>query len=306
MQHSHSLDDLHLENVWLTIGIFDGVHRGHQQVLNRLVAGAHAAGCLAVVLTFDPHPAIVLGGKAEFRSLTTPGERVELLEALGVDVVITQPFDRRFAEQGAEEFMRRLSRSLGLRHLVLGHDSALGRGREGDAPRLAEIGQTLNYTVEVVPPLADAAGIISSTRIRKALEAGDVASAAADLGRPYFVRGPVVHGDGRGRHINVPTANLQVPPGKLIPGDGIYATWAWADGGRHAAATSIGLRPTFESASPGRTLEAYLLDFDRDLYGQELKLEFVAWLRAEMKFPSAEALIVQIHADVARTRQTLS
>ena len=305
MDHHRSIDAITLQNTWLTIGIFDGVHRGHRQILDRLVAGAGAAGSQAAVLTFDPHPAIVLGGKADFETLTTIGERLELLEALGVDAVITQHFDRSFADQGAEQFMQRICRKLGLHHLVLGHDSALGRGREAGAARLAEIGETLGYTVEVVPPLADAAGILSSTRIRKALAAGDVASAEADLGYPYFVRGSVIHGDGRGRALSVPTANLQVPPGKLVPANGIYATWAWIGGQRQAAAVSIGVRPTFESARPGRMVEAHLLDFDRDLYGQELKLEFVAWLREETKFSSAESLLEQIQADIAKTREIL-
>ena len=313
MAQLHSLDELATQNAWLTIGIFAGVHHGHQEILRRLVSGAHAQDCAALLLTFDPHPAVILGGKTDFKCLTTPGERLELIEACGVDTVITQPFDRALANQTAEEFMRRIvgtlqgpaSRDTGLRCLLLGYDSALGRGREGNAARLAEIGKQLGYRVESVPPVKDESGIISSTRIRSAVAAGEVAEAAALLGRPYFVRGPVVHGDGRGRTINVPTVNVQVPPMKLIPANGIYATWAWVDGERHAAATSIGVRPTFEPAAALRTVEAYLLDFDRDLYGWEVRLEFVERLRDELKFPSVEALMAQIEADVARTRKIL-
>ena len=313
MVQLHSLDELAPQNAWLTIGVFDGVHRGHQKILRRLVSGAHAQGCAALLLTFDPHPAVILGGKSDFKCLTTPGERLELIEGYGVDAVITLPFDRALAGQTAEEFMRHVARALqgpagrdaGLRCLLLGYDSALGRGREGDATRLAEIGRELGYRVESVPPVKDESGIISSTRIRSAVAAGDVAGAAALLGRPYFVRGPVVHGDGRGRTINIPTANVQVPPMKLIPANGIYATWAWVDGEKHAAATSIGVRPTFEPAAALRTVEAYFLDFDRDLYGREVRLEFVERLRDELKFPSVEALMAQIGADVARTREIL-
>jgi len=303
--HTHSLDGLALQNTWLTIGIFDGVHRGHQEILRRLVSGAHEEGSPAVVLTFTPHPAVVLGGKTDFKCLTTPGERVELLESLGVDGVITQTLDRALASQTAEEFMRRLARTLGLRRLLIGYDTALGRGREGNAARLTEIGKELGYTVQVVPPLKDEVGIISSTRIRAAVAAGNVSAAASDLGRYFFVAGPVIHGDGRGQALNIPTANIQVPAGKLIPANGIYATWAWVDGKKYPAATSIGVRPTFTPEESVSHVEAHLLDFKRDLYGQLIKLEFVEYLRPEEKFPSAEGLLEQIQRDIEKTREIL-
>jgi riboflavin kinase / FMN adenylyltransferase len=306
MQHYHSLDSLALQDAWLTIGIFDGVHRGHQEILRRLVSGAHKEGSPAVVLTFTPHPAVVLGGKTDFQCLTTPGERVELLESLGVDGVITQTFDRALASQTAEEFMRRVARTLGLRRLLIGYDTALGRGREGNAARLTEIGQELGYIVQVVPPLKDEAGILSSTRIRAAVAAGNVPAAASDLGRYFFVAGPVIHGDGRGQALNIPTANIRVPAGKLIPANGIYATWAWVGGKKYRAATSIGIRPTFTPEESVPHVEAHILDFEKDLYGHPIKLEFVEYLRPEEKFPSVEALIEQIHADIARARKILN
>jgi riboflavin kinase/FMN adenylyltransferase len=305
MAHYHSLDELTIENAWLTIGVFDGVHRGHQEVLQRLVSGAHENGSLAVVLTFTPHPAVVLGGKTDFKCLTTPDERTELLESLGVDGIITQTFSRSLANQTAEEFMRRVARTLGLRRLIIGYDTALGRGREGNAARLTEIGKELGYLVQIVPPLMDEAGIISSTRIRAAIAAGNVSAAASDLGRYFFVTGPVIHGDRRGRTINVPTANIQVPAGKLIPANGIYACWAQVGGERVAAATSIGIRPTFTPEESVSHVEAHLLDFKRDLYGQLIKLEFVEYLRPEEKFPSAESLLEQIHRDIEKTREIL-
>jgi riboflavin kinase/FMN adenylyltransferase len=305
MQHFHSLNNLALQNTWLTIGIFDGVHRGHQEILRRLVSGAHEEGSPAVVLTFTPHPAVVLGGNTNFKCLTTPGERVELLESLGVDGVITQTFDHLLASQTAEQFMRRLARTLGLRRLLIGYDTALGRGREGNAARLTEIGQELGYTVQVVPPLKDEVGILSSTRIRAAVAAGNVSAAASDLGHYLFVAGPVIHGDGRGRTINIPTANIQVPAGKLIPANGIYATWAWVGGKKYPAATSIGVRPTFTPEEVVSHVEAHLLDFKRDLYGHPIKLEFVEYLRPEEKFPSAERLLEQIQRDIEKTREIL-
>jgi len=303
--HTHSLDGLALQNTWLTIGIFDGVHRGHQEILRRLVSGAHEEGSPAVVLTFTPHPAVVLGGKTDFKCLTTPGERVELLESLGVDGVITQTFDRALASQTAEAFMRRLARTLGLRRLLIGYDTALGRGREGNAARLTEIGKELGYTVQAVPPLKDEAGILSSTRIRAAVASGNVSAAASDLGRFFFVAGPVIHGDGRGQALNIPTANIRVPAGKLIPANGIYATWAWVGGKMHPAATSIGFRPTFTPEESVSHVEAHLLDFKKDLYGQEIKLEFVEYLRPEERYPSVEELLEQIQRDIGKTREVL-
>ena len=305
MQHFHSIDDIHLDNAWLTIGVFDGVHRGHQEVLRRLVSGAHDNGSPAVVLTFTPHPAVVLGGKTDFKCLTTPEERSELLESLGADAVITQTFSRSLADQTAEEFMRRLTRTLGLRCLIIGHDTALGRGREGNAERLTEIGQELGYLVQTVPPLMDEAGILSSTRIRAAVATGNVPAAASDLGRYFFVTGPVVHGDGRGHTINIPTANIQVPAGKLIPANGVYATWAWVEGKRYLAATNVGVRPMFTPDLPAPIIEAHLLDFNHDLYGKQVKLEFVEYLRPEEKYSSVEALLEQINRDIEKTRKIL-
>ncbi len=318
MIHTHSLDDLALQNAWLTIGIFDGVHRGHREILMPLVTGAHQVGEPAVVLTFNPHPAVVLGGKTDFKCLTTPDERLSLLESLGVDVVITQTFSLEFADQTAEEFMRHVARSIGLRRLIIGYDTALGRGREGNAARLTEIGQELGYTVQGIPPLSDEMGVISSTRIRQSIAAGQVSAAAEDLGRYYDLTGPVIHGDGRGHRINVPTANISVPEGKIIPANGIYACWAWlertsrgsSEGSgereKYPAATNVGVRPTFTPDLPVPAVEAHLLDFSRDLYGQQVRLEFVEYLRPEQKFSSVEALVEQIQADIDLTREILA
>jgi riboflavin kinase/FMN adenylyltransferase len=305
MQHYNSLDTIRLHNAWLTIGIFDGVHRGHQEILRALVSGAHAAGEPAAVLTFSPHPAVVLGGKTDFKYLTTPEERAELLGSFGVDAVITQTFDRALADQTAAVFMYWLSQALDLRHLVIGYDTALGRGREADAARLAEIGKDLGYSVRVVPALTDAAGVISSTRIRYAILAGNVAAAASDLGRPFSITGSVIHGDGRGHTINIPTANIQIPADKIMPAIGIYACRAWVKGQSYLAATSLGVRPTFYGKPPAPTIEAHLLDFNQNLYGQTVKLEFIEYLRPEKKYDSVAALLEQIQKDIAQTRTLL-
>jgi riboflavin kinase/FMN adenylyltransferase len=284
MPHYRSLDGLHLENTWLTIGIFDGVHLGHRALLSRLVDG----------------------GQTDFAYLTPPDEKAARLTTLGVDAVITLPFSLALAAETAEDFMRRLALPLGLRRLLIGYDFALGRGREGNPARLAEIGQRLGYTVETFAPVLQEGRIISSTAIRAALAAGEVAEAARLLGDPYSLSGLVVHGDGRGRHINVPTANLRIPPEKLIPAKGIYATWARVGRERFAAATNIGTNPTFTPEKQTATVETHLLDFNRSLYGQEVTLEFIARLRDEMKFPSVEALLQQIRADIARVREILT
>jgi riboflavin kinase/FMN adenylyltransferase len=318
MVQTYSIDELFLQNAWLTIGIFDGVHRGHQQIIRPLVEGAHNEGAPAVVLTFSPHPAIVLGGKKDFKALTTQDEKVTLLESLGVDVVITQTFDRAFADQSAEEFMRRVAKALGLHKLIIGYDTALGRGREGDAARLAEIGKKLGYAVQVIPALSDERGVISSTRIRGALSAGNVSSAAEDLGHYYPISGKVVHGDGRGHRINVPTANITIPEGKVMPANGIYACWAWLEPSIHGskekpeeskkypAATNVGVRPTFTPDLPAPAVEAHLLDFQGDIYGQRLGVEFVEYLRPEEKFPTVESLVDQIRLDINLTREILA
>jgi riboflavin kinase/FMN adenylyltransferase len=331
MIHIHSIDELPLHYAWLTIGIFDGVHLGHQQILRTLIAGAHQAGAPAVVLTFFPHPAVVLGGKKDFKYLTTPEERLHLLESLGVDVVITQTFDRSFADHTADDFMRRVVQSLGLRSLIIGYDTALGRGREGDAARLTEIGKELNYTVQVIPALSDETGVISSTRIRDAIASGDVSAAAGALGRYYSISGQVVHGDGRGHRINVPTANLAVPAGKVITAYGIYACWAWLKPSlqmkaetpgldfqatklgtpaqaenKYFAAVNVGVRPTFTPDLPAPAIEAHLLDFQGDIYGQQMKLEFVEYLRPEEKFATVQSLVDQIRLDIDLTREILS
>lgn len=305
MIHTHSLSDLSFKDTWLTIGVFDGVHRGHQVLLRRLVDGAHAAGAPAVVITFHPHPAVVLGGKTDFKCLTTPGERAELLDGLGVDAVITQTFDRPFADQTAGEYMRCVVQTLGLRHLLVGYDFALGHGREGNLTRLKELGNELGYQVEALQPVHAGENIISSTAIRNSIRDGAVAEAAGLLGRLYAVSGPVIPGDGRGRTIQFPTANIGYPSEKLIPARGIYACWAWIAGERHAAATNIGINPTFTPDKTTSNVEAYLLDFSGDLYGQEVRLEFVQRLRDEMEFPSVETLVEQIRSDVAHTRAVL-
>lgn len=305
MNHARSLQELSLPYSGVSIGIFDGVHRGHRYLLHHLVEGAHLENLPAVVVTFHPHPAWVLGHQPDLKYLTLPDERAALLRKLGVDLVVTCPFDRQLAARSALEFMRLVKKHLGVRHLWIGYDFALGRGREGDRQRLREIGEQLGYQLHVVPAALEGEEIISSSRIRSLLLQGEVEKASRALGRFYEVSGSVISGDGRGRRINIPTANLDYPNEKLIPANGVYACWAWAGGERYAAVTNIGQRPTFEAAGPRPFIEAHLLDFSGNLYGQILRLEFVARLREERRFPSVEALIAQIQEDIAKSRLVL-
>jgi riboflavin kinase/FMN adenylyltransferase len=305
MQHYHSLEEVNLQHSWLTVGVFDGVHRGHQEIMKRLTAGAHANGVSAVVLTFDPHPASVLSGH-EIKCLTLPEERADLLGTLGVDVVITEHFTRELSGVTAHDFMARLIRRIGLQHLMIGYDFALGKGREGNAARLTEIGSELGYTVEVVTALSDVSGVISSTEIRKLIEVGNVAEAARLLGHSYSLHGPVVHGDARGRTIDVPTANIGYSHAKMIPANGIYACWAHLDGQKYQAAINVGVNPTFTPDKQIPNVEAHLLDFRREIYGQEMKLEFVARLRNELKFESVDSLLKQIWADIEEAKRILA
>ena len=305
MQHYSSLNEVSLENSWLAIGVFDGVHRGHQQIIRRLTAGAHEHGVPAVILTFHPHPARIFG-RGEIRLLTLHDERADLFASFGVDAVVTHPFDREFANTTALDFMKLLKQHLSVSHLVLGYDSTVGKNREGNAARLVEIGSELGYSVEVIPALSDESGVISSTEIRKLVATGNVVDAAQLMGHPYSLHGPVAHGDKRGRTINVPTANIEYSPDKLIPANGIYACRAYLDGREYQAAINIGVNPTFTPDKQIPNVEAHLLDFQREIYGEDLKLEFVARLRDELRFDSVDKLLEQIWKDIDETRRILN
>ncbi|MFM8322941.1 MAG: bifunctional riboflavin kinase/FAD synthetase, partial [Chloroflexota bacterium] len=289
----------------LSIGSFDGVHRGHQAIVRRMVKEAHAGGLLAAVLTFHPHPSVVLRGRSGPLYLTTPEERAALLGELGVDLMVIEPFTRDLAGLTALEFMTRLVERLRLRRLYAGHDFALGRNREGDLARLQQLGGELGYTVSQAQPVQTAGQIVSSSRIRAALAEGDVRLARRLLGRPYRAAGPVVTGDQRGRTIGIPTANLEIEPDRLLPSVGVYAGIACVDGDSYQSVTNIGLRPTFTGGVALPRVETHLMDYSGDLYGKTIQLAFLARLRDEMKFDGVEALLAQIRADIRRARRLI-
>lgn len=306
MQHIYGLMAAQLEQPSLvTIGVFDGVHRGHQHLLSRLVEQARADGRLAVVQTFFPHPDVVLRGLAGRYYLTSPDQKAALLADLGVDVAVTQAFDDALRQVRAGDYVDLLLNRLKMRALWVGPDFALGYRREGDVTYLRQRGADKGFDVHVVDLLADGGPeAIRSTTIRQALNDGDVEQARALLGRPYAVTGPVVHGDRRGCLIGFPTANIAVWEQQVVPANGVYAGWATLDTQRFMAVTNVGVRPTFGGQDV--TIESHLLDFDDDIYGRELAVTFERRLRPEMKFSGVDALVAQIRADAAAGRAYLS
>lgn len=285
----------------LTIGVFDGVHRGHQMLISRMMDEARARHLVGGVLTFHPSPVKVLRPDTPFFYLDSLEQRVEHLRALTPDAVTVVDFTSELAQVSATDFMSVLVEEARLRLLVVGEDFALGRGREGTVPRLTEIGAELGFEVIGVPLLAASADRVSSTRVRRALAEGDMDLVEELLTRPFTIRGPVVHGDARGRGIGFPTLNIGVAADRALPPNGVYVTRARLEGGRVlAAATNIGVQPTFDGRE--RRVETHLLDFEGDLYGQVVSVELVHRLRDERKFDGIEALIAQIKADVQATR----
>lgn len=294
----------------VTIGAFDGVHRGHQVILSRAAAVAAAAGLPCVVLTFDPHPASVVRPDSKVALLSTVAHRTVLLRQAGADSVVVLPFTLEVSKLSPEDFVRDvLVGRLHAQTVVVGANFRFGHRAAGTVETLTELGRTYGFTVEAVglvgrDPVQDGpeVPVWSSTRVRRCVLDGDVATAAQILGRPHRVEGEVVHGDHRGRELGYPTANVAVTAAAAVPADGVYSGWlVRADGERLPAAISIGTNPTFDGAE--RRVEAYVLDrTGLDLYGEQVAVEFAQRLRATERFDSVEALIVQMSVDVATAR----
>lgn len=285
----------------LTIGVFDGVHPGHQHLIRSTKAKAEECGLLSGVITFAWHPKALLDPQTELPYLTSVEERVALIRNLGIDHVVVLSFTRELADLRAREFAGLLKQYLRLRALVVGPDFALGKSREGTADRLRSIGQELGFTVDVVSPIKIGDVTISSTAIRQALARGEIRNVTQLLGRRFKLSGTVVHGDHRGgKLLGFPTTNMSVKRNQALPADGTYITLAHVGGKVYRAVTNIGLRPTF---GPGeRTIETHILDFCGNVYDQQMSIEFVKRIRGEMKFESLERLRSQIEADVAMAR----
>lgn len=305
MRHITSLAEAHPARASVvTIGAFDGVHRGHQYLIGELVEFAQSHDLAPVVLTFYPHPEMVLRGFQPGFYLTLPDTKANLLGQLGVELVVTHPFNDEVRHIRAADFVQNLLTHLQMRALWIGSDFAMGYQREGNVDFLSQQGKQRGFEVRVIDLMNAGGERVSSSRIREALSAGDVIEAARLLGRPHVVVGEVIRGEGRGRTIGVPTANLAIPPELAIPARGVYAGWAELDGQRHAAVVNIGMRPTFDG-SGALTVEAHLLDFGDNLYGKTVQLAFTDRLRDEQKFPGIEALVAQIHRDIELARSQL-
>jgi riboflavin kinase / FMN adenylyltransferase len=307
MPHVSALENLQLDRpACVTIGSFDGVHLGHQAIIRAMVEQAHANQQAAVVITFYPHPAVVLRGRRPSFYLSTPEDKTAQLLALGIDAVVTHPFSHEVANIRATDFVTRLLHYAHLRELWCGEDFALGHNREGTVPFLQAEGSQRGFTVHVTTPMLFDGEIISSTRIRQTLRDGAVEQAARYLGRPFGLSGQVVPGDQRGRRIGFPTANLAVWDEIAVPANGVYACRAHVASGSYPAVTSIGVRPTFETGNHQLTIEAYLLDYSGDLYQQPMTLDFIARQRPEIKYTGAEPLRRQIEKDIEEARDILN
>ena len=294
----------------ITIGTYDGIHRGHRAVIEQVRSHAARLGARSVVVTFDPHPASVVRPESCPKLLTDLNQKLELLESTGVDATVVVPFDEARARESAEEFVELvLVAMLGTRAVVVGEDFHFGRHREGNVALLREIGSRRDFEVFPIELVERADGVsepVSSTSIRRALAGGNVETAAQLLGRPFEARGPVVQGDQRGRLIGFPTANVEVSSQICLPADGVYAGWyIRGNGERHACAMNLGRRPTFYEHADVSLLEAHLIDFAGDLYGEPARVQFTHFLRGERKFDGIDSIRTQLKQDVEHARQVL-
>jgi len=288
----------------LAVGVFDGVHLGHKSLLSRLLERARERDLLSGVVTFDPHPLKVLSPKTRLPFLADLEQRKALLKDEGVSVVIVLPFTRELARLSAAQFVGLLRNYLRLRELVIGPDFTLGRDREGNASTLRTLGEDMGFAVTVVPPVKVNGDVVSSTAIREALAGGDLKRVRSLVGRPFSLHGRVVRGASRGAKLDFPTANLEVDPGQALPAEGVYATWVYVAGRAYESMTNIGRRPTFGGRRSG--VEVYILGYQGNLYGQELKIDIMERLRGERQFDTVEALKSQIVEDIEQGRAILS
>ena len=300
MQFNDSTENIQLNASWLAIGTFDGIHLGHQKILSELVIGANQAGYPTVVITFHPHPATILHNRSGRFYLTSPQERENLIRSCGVDFVHIYHFDRITSRTSAIDFLIGIHKQIHMKQLVVGHDFALGKDREGDLDELIRIGKKLRYQVEKFGPFRLDGDIVSSSAIRKHLVEGKIKITNRMLDRPFKVDGIVVPGDGRGREIGIPTANLDVWKEHILPKPGVYLNQVNLDGNLLPAVTNIGVRPTFDGEE--LRIETHLIDFQGDLYGRNLSLFFLDRLRDEVKFSSVQHLVTQIQSDILQAK----
>jgi riboflavin kinase/FMN adenylyltransferase len=305
MEHLRDINSLRLDGCELTIGSFDGVHRGHQALIGAMSVQAKQTNQPIVVLSFYPHPSVVLRGRQPAFYITLPEERAALLEELDVSYVLTLRFNENLAHSDAETFLKTIHERLSFRGLWIGENFALGHRREGSPLYLEKAGERMGFELHVVPPLLVDGEVVSSTRVREALRSGDVARAARYLGRLFTLPGVVVEGSDRGKTLGFPTANLSIWKERACPGPGVYACNVAIGDKRYAAVTNIGVRPTFGDEDKKVLVETHLLDFDGNLYGEVMRLTFVDRLRDEQRFSGPEELIRQITRDIRHARRLM-
>lgn len=293
----------HFADPSVALGNFDGVHLGHQEILRRTVETAHHKGRDAIVYTFDPHPRLVLQRAPEIPRITSPRERVDILELLGVDVLILAEFTLEFAKQTPEEFVENiLVEELGARHVFIGENYRFGKNRAGTPQTLKQMSANLGFTCHIVPPVRKGSVMVSSSRIREHLMRGEIRAANELLGREFTVEGRVIHGHHRGKTLGFPTANIK-PEVKLHPPEGVYAVYCRVGTSIHRGVMNIGYNPTFQDRRVA--YEVHIFDFDEDLYGQTVRVYLVERLRDEIKFASIDDLKAQISRDVEKGREIL-
>jgi riboflavin kinase/FMN adenylyltransferase len=289
----------------ITIGSFDGLHAGHQTIIHHLVAGAHSQGQKAVLVTFYPNPTVFFKKIHTPFYLTTNSEKIALLQKLGIDETIILPFNQELAQSSAEDFIRYLLQRVPFNTMYIGYDFHFGADRAGDRGKLFELGKKYGFTVQVQQPVDLNATPISSSMIRSIISEGRVEDLSALLKRWYSMEGEVIHGDGRGKKMGIPTANIAYEPQKLLPPNGIYATRIQIGVETRPAATNVGFRPTFYETPSIKTVEAFILDWECDIYGKTVTLEFVRRLRDEIQYQNTQALTAQIRKDIALTRKII-
>ena len=288
----------------LTIGVFDGVHAGHRYLLKKLRERAAERNLLSGVVTFSPHPQSVLHPRSQLPWLTSLNDRVGAFRKLGVNIVSVLTFTPKVARLSAREFISLIKKNLGMRGILVGPDFALGKGKEGNIDLLRSLGCEMGFSVDVIPPFKINGEIVSSTLIRRALAEGDMRKVKNLMGRYFYLEGKVITSEKRGRVLGFPTANLDIKPQQALPENGIYATIAQVEGGHFPSATNVGIRPTFGTGE--EMVETHLLNYKGNLYGKDMRVEFVQKLRDEERFSSSEELKTQIEKDIREVEAILT
>lgn len=305
MECFNQLKSINTSQTWATIGSFDGVHIGHQSLIKSMVNSAKQNNATSAIITFFPHPAVVLRKIPMPFYLSSPQEKNTVFESLGVDYVFSLEFNLEMAALSPKEFISTILENIPVKQFWLGSDFTLGKGRVGTIPILKGIGENLGFVVQEITHFTQDSNKVSSRNIRTWVNQGDILSVNEALGRAYTITGQVIHGDSRGRTIGFPTANLSVWPGKLIPPSGVYATFATIEGMTFPSVTNIGFRPTFEENQPMSHVETYIFDFDRNIYDHQLQLKFIERIRPEIRFENISMLKNQISHDAKQAREIL-